>query len=53
MSEVGQVGEEFAVQTKMGWVIMPPSKEGDIVSVLFTKISVNDYDKLCDVDVLG
>ena len=50
---VGQSGEPFAEQTKMGWVIMLPGRETDIVSALFTKTSANDYEKLCDTDVLG
>ena len=53
MSEVVQIGEEFTEETKTGRVIMSPIREDDIVSVLFTKIFVNDYDKLCDADVLG
>ena len=35
---VYQIGEPFPEQTKMGWVIMSPR---------------NDYEKLCDTDVLG
>ena len=50
--KVGQIGETFAEQTKMGWVIMPPGRESNIVSALFTETSVNDYEKLYDADVL-
>ena len=50
---VGQIGEPFAEKTKMGWVIVSSGRESDIVSALFTKTSVNDYEKLCDTDVLG
>ena len=32
---------------------MSTGTESDIVSALFTKTSVNDYEKLCDTDVLG
>ena len=49
---VGQIGEPLAKQTKMGWVIMPPGKESDIVSALFNKAFFNDYERLCDTDVL-
>ena len=49
---VGQIRETFAEQTKMGWVIMSPGRESDIVSALFTKTSVNNYEKLCDTNVL-
>ena len=31
---------------------MSPGRESDIVSALFTKTSVNDYEKLGDTDVL-
>ena len=48
---VGQIGEPFAELTKMDWV-MSPGRESDIVSALFTKTSVNDYEKLGDTDVL-
>ena len=37
---VGQSGESFAEQTKMGWFIMLLGRETDIVSALFTKTSV-------------
>ena len=37
----------------MGWVIMSPGRKSDIVSALFSKKSVNDYEKLWDTDVLG
>ena len=30
----------------MGWVVMSTGTESDIVSALFTKTSVNDYEKL-------
>ena len=49
---VGQIGEPFAEQTKMGGIIMLPGRKSDIVSALFTKRSVNDYEKLCYTDVL-
>ena len=50
---VDQIGEPFAEQLKMGWVIMLPDRESDIVSALFTKTFVNDHEKLYDTDVLG
>ena len=50
---VGQVGEPFAEETKMGCIIMSPGKESDIASALFTKTYANNYEKLCDTDVLG
>ena len=32
MCKVGQIGEPFAEQTKIGWVIMSPGRESDIES---------------------
>ena len=49
---VGQIGEPSAEQTKMGGIIMLPSRKSDIVSALFTKTSVNNYEKLCYTHVL-
>ena len=49
---LGQIGEPFAEQTKMGWVIIQPGRASDRVIALFTKTSVNDYEKLCDTDAL-
>ena len=50
---VGQISEPFAKQTKIGSIIMSLGRESAIVSALFTKTSVNDYNKLYDADVLG
>ena len=50
---IGKFDEPVAEQTKMGWVIMSPGIESDITSALFTKTSTCDYDRLCDLDVLG
>ena len=49
---VGKINEAIAEQTKMGWFIMSPSRESDFVSLLYTRISVSDFDRLCDIDVL-
>ena len=32
---------------------MSPGRESDIASALFTKIYINDYEKLCNTDILG
>ena len=50
---VGKINEPIAKQTKMGWVIMSPVRESDLVSSLYTRILVSDFDRLCDIDVLG
>ena len=36
----------------MGWFIVLSGRESDIASALLTKTSINDYEKLCDTDVL-
>ena len=50
---VGKIGEPFAEFTKMGWVMMSPGRESDVVSALYTQTSVSDYEKLCSTDSLG
>ena len=32
---------------------MSPGRESDIASALFTKTYINDYEKLCNTDILG
>ena len=36
----------------MGWVIMFPGRKSGLVSLLYTRTSVSDFDILCDIDVL-
>ena len=50
---VGKINEPIEKQTRMGWVIMSPSRKIDLVSSLYTRTSVSDFDRLCDIDVLG
>ena len=50
---VGKIGEPFAELIKMGWVMMSPARESDIVSALYTQTSISDYEKLCGTDILG
>ena len=50
---VGKIGEHFAKLTKVGWVMMSPGTESDVVSALYAQTSVNDYEKLCSTDILG
>ena len=38
---------------KFGWTIMSPGTDDDFTKMLFTKTSMHDYQKLCDLDVLG
>lgn len=53
MSEGGSDWQTIAEQSKMGWIIMSSGRKSDIVSALLTKLSVNDYEKLCDTDALA
>ena len=32
---------------------MSPGREGDLISSLYTRTSVNDFEPSCDIDVLG
>ena len=47
------MNEPIAQQTKIGWVIMSPGRESDLVSSLYKRTSVSDFNPLCDVAVLG
>ena len=44
---VGKRGEPFAELTKIGWVVMSPDRESDVVSALYTQTSDSDYKKVC------
>ena len=35
----------------MSWVIMSPGRESDLASSLYTRTSVSNFDRLCDIDV--
>ena len=50
---VGKINEPIAEKTRMGWVIMSPGRESDLVSSLYARTSVSDFDRLCDIDVTG
>ena len=50
---VGKINEPIAGQSKISWAIMSPGRESDLVSSLYTKTSVSDFERLCDIDVLG
>ena len=41
---VGHIGEQFAEEIKVGWVIMSPGRERDKVSALFIQTPTNDYE---------
>ena len=50
---VGKIGKTFAKLSKMGWIMMSPDRESDVVNALYTQTSVSDYKKLCGTDILG
>ena len=52
LPRVGQKGEPVAENTRLGWIIMSPGSE--VSSNLYlTGSSLDDYDRLCRLDVLG
>ena len=51
---VGKVGEPVGEFTRFGWTIVSPGTDNyDLTKMLFTTTSMHDYQKLCDLDVLG
>ena len=50
---VKKIGEPFAEFLKMGWVMVSPGRESNVVTALYTQTSVSDYEKLCSTDILG
>ena len=48
---VGNVGEPVAEFTKLGWMIMSPGHEPQ--PRMYLTQSLQDYDRLCNLDVLG
>ena len=52
-TRVGKINEPVAEKTNMGWVIMSPGGEIELLSSLYTRTSVRDLNSLCDIDVLG
>ena len=50
--KVGKLGEPIAENTKLWWIIMSPGCE-DSNNMSHARISLNDYEELCKLDVLG
>ena len=50
---VGSPGEPVAELTRFGWVIMSPGEELDLNNLMLSRTSIDDYEKLCNLDVLG
>ena len=52
LPRIGKMGEPTAELTHFGWIIQSPGHEVDTKSFL-THTSVDDFDQLCRLDVLG
>ena len=50
---VGSPGEPVAELTRFGWVFMSPGNEIDLNNLLLSRTSIDNYKKLCNLDVLG
>ena len=53
MSKRSKINEPIVEQIKMGCVITSLGREIVLVSSLYTRTFVSDFDRLCDIDVLG
>ena len=45
---VSKMNEPIAKQTKMSWIIMDVGRQNGLVSSMYSRTSVNDFDRLCD-----
>ena len=52
-ARVGLPGEPIAELTKFEWVIVFHGQETGVTNMLFSKTSLHDYEKLCNLDCLG
>eukprot|EP00794_Sanderia_malayensis_P016265 gene16265-biopygen13818 len=50
---VGQPGQPVAEQTTLGWSLISPGADSTLDNVYLTQSSTADYEKLCNLDVLG
>ena len=53
MPKVGSPGEPVAELTRFRWVIMSPGNEITVNNLMLLRTSMDDYEKLCNLDVLG
>ena len=53
MPRVGSPGEPVAELARFGWVIMSPGNEIDLNNLMLSRTSIDDYEKLCNLNVLG
>ena len=52
-TRIGQIGDPVPELTKLRWVIMSPGKESSYSNVLLRTASINTYEELCSLDILG
>ena len=50
---VGRRGEPVAELTRFGWSVMAPGVETDVLAGFLAVDAIQDYEKLCSLDVLG
>ena len=48
-----QPGEPIPELAKLEWVITPLGREADLTKMMHMKSNTHDYDKLCNLGVLG
>ena len=53
MPRIGKLGEPIAELTHLGWTMMSPGKEVDLITMFLTQASSCAYKNLCRLDVLG
>ena len=53
MPRVGSPGEPVAELVLFGWFIMSPENEIDLNNLMLSRTSIDDYEKLCNLNVLG
>ena len=49
----GAMGEPIFEQTRFGWTIISSGAEVNLQNKFLTQASIEDYEELCHMDVLG
>ena len=52
-ARVRQSGEVIAELTRLGWVVISPGQGSGLTNMMFSKISVHNYENHCSLNVLG
>ena len=52
-ARTGLSGESIAELTKLGWYIVSPRRDKDVINIFFSQTFIHDYEKLCSLDCLG